>query len=305
MQLHVDLKRGCSDMTNKRSFGEKLFDRFNISVQILFSLTIILPFVYIILVSLTNQTNLTYFFKPTTVFSLSAYKGALTNRLARAFVVSVLRTVVGTAANMVMTSLMAYVISRRGMPGQRSITFLMVLTMLFSAGLIPGYLLTTNILKLKNSYLVYILPGLISAYNCILLRNSFDQIPSALIESVRIDGGSDWRILITVMIPLSLPALATVSLFYAVGHWNAWFDSVLYMSDTSKYTMQVVLRAVSFNAKAAEEMGEAVSAEAAIHVTPEAVINATLVLTTIPIVCVYPFLQKYFIKGITLGAVKE
>jgi len=131
-------------------------------------------------------------------------------------------------------------------------------------------------------------------------------VPNAVLESVRIDGGSDWRILFSIIMPLALPTMATVALFYAVGHWNAWFDSVLYMSDTTKYTMQVVLRAVSYSTELAQEMGAAVSDSMLNQqLTPEAVINATLVLTTIPIVCVYPFLQKYFIKGITLGAVKE
>ncbi len=292
-------------MTRYNSVKETAIDIVNVLLQVLFALTIILPFVYIILVSLTNQTSISYFFQPTTKFTLAAYQSSISTKLSRAFIISVLRTVIGTGANMLFTSLLAYAISRKGMPGRRFITFLMVFTMLFGAGLIPSYLLTVNILQLRNSYWVYILPGLISAYNCVLLRNGFQQVPTAVIESVQVDGGSDWRILFQFVMPLSLPTMAAVALFYAVGHWNAWFDSVLYMADTSKYTMQVVLRAVSYNAAVAKEMGAAVSEMMEQQLTPEAVINATLVLTTIPIVCIYPFLQKYFIKGITLGAVKE
>lgn len=293
-------------MVRNRGIGERLFDAANVLFQVLFALTIILPFVYILLVSLTNQTSISYFFARHTRFSLAAYQSALSTKLWRAFVVSVLRTVIGTGLNMLFTSMMAYVVSRKGLPGGRAITFLMVFTMLFSAGLIPNYLLIVNVLHLRNSYLVYVLPGLISAYNCVLLSNGFQQVPSAVVESVRIDGGSDWRILFGIMMPLALPTIATVALFYAVGHWNAWFDSVLYMSDSSKYTMQVVLRAVSYNTQLAQEMGAAVSdSMMEQQLTPEAVVNATLVLTTLPIVCVYPFLQRYFIKGITLGAIKE
>lgn len=270
-----------------------------------FALIVLVPFLYLLMVSMTNQTNYKLFFHETTQWSLISYQTALTNKLYLAFGVSILRTVLGTVLNVVFTSMLAYVLSREVLPGKRLITVLMVITMIFGAGLIPNYLLITVVLKMRNSFLVYLLPGLISAYYCILLRNAFQGVPKSLGESVKIDGGSDWHVLLHVMIPSTKPALATIALFYAVGHWNAWLDAILYINDPNLYTMQVVLRSISVNNELAARMGIAQTALQEIHIPPESIIAATLVLTTLPIVLVYPFLQRYFVKGIVVGAVKE
>lgn len=292
-------------MSLKKTKSEQLFDLFNILFMVFFALLVIVPFIYLIMVSLTNLTNFKLFFHPTTKWSLISYKTALTNKLYLAFLVSFSRTVAGTLLNIIFTAMLAYVISRESLPGKNFITILMVITMIFGAGLIPSYLLITVVLKLRDSFLVYLLPGLISTYYCILLRNAFQRVPASLGESVKIDGGSDWHVLFNVMLPSTKPALATISLFYAVGHWNAWFDAILYINNPDLYTMQVVLRSISVNNELAAKMGLVLSALEEIYIPPESIIAATLILTTLPIVMVYPFLQRYFVKGIVMGAVKE
>ncbi len=292
-------------MSKSKLYGQdRVFETFLIILFGLVILTIIIPFAYLIMVSLTNQTNIRAFFLPDTHITLTAYRAVMNPKIFTAFGISVVRTVVGTSANMVVSIMFAYVLSKRDLPGRRGLNFYMVFTMFFSGGLIPGYLLTIT-LGLKNSYLVYIIPGLMSAYNCILLRNAFFTVPTAIAESILIDGGNDWHVLIHGVVPLSKPAIATIALFYAVGHWNAWFDAVLYMSDSSKFTLQVVLRSIVYNNQIANEMGANLTDLQSTYIPVESIINATLIVTTLPIVLVYPFVQRYFVKGVILGAVKQ
>lgn len=287
------------------SAAERIFDGANNLFVFCLVLTIVFPYVYVIMVSVTNQTNIQLMLSAGNSFSLEAYRKILSvdNGLISAFKISVVRTAVGTFLNLIFSSLLAYPISRRYFPARNPITAYIVITMLFSGGLIPSYLVISS-LKLIDSYLVYILPGLISAWNCIILRNFFMGIPDSIEESARIDGASDWTILFKIILPLSLPALATLGLFYAVGHWNAWFDAVVYMRSPEKYTLQVFLRRLvmeNANMKALTGMEQEDPNRV---LTPESIKNATVMVTTIPIILVYPFVQKYFVKGIMIGALK-
>ena len=237
--------------------------------------------------------------------NLEGYKSVLKSRQIGVSALNTMyRVVVGTIWTVFLTSLTSYPLSRDDFPLKGLFTGLILFTMLFSGGLIPGYLLRKD-LGLIDKRLVFILPG-VGAYNIIIMRNFFRSIPRAIQESAKLDGASDLVIWARIIMPLSMPVLATIALWSAVGHWNAYFDSLIYITDRSKYVLQVVLRRVlledeliSMGVQPGPEVGVMLS-----RPTSETVKAALLMVTTLPIVLVYPFLQRYFIKGILLGAVK-
>jgi putative aldouronate transport system permease protein len=287
------------------SIGERVFDSVNNLFLLLFIITIVFPYVYVIMVSITNQPSLQLMFSARNTLTLEAYRKIFSgdSGLITAFVVSVGRTSVGTCLNLLFTALLAYPISRKYFPAKTHLTVFIVITMLFSGGLIPSYLVISN-LKLIDNYWVYIIPGLISAWNCIILRNFFMAIPDSMEESAKIDGASDWRILFQIIIPLALPSLATLALFYAVGHWNSWFDAVVYMRNPQKYTLQVFLRRLVMENVNMKDFTGMEQDDPNKVMTAESIKNATVMVSTLPIIMVYPFLQKYFVKGIMIGALK-
>jgi len=266
----------------------------------LFALSVIGPFVYMIAVSLTNETLVADM--SMRHLSVEAYKVILTsdNRLWNAFQMSVLRTVLGTAMNMLFSVLLAYSLSKKMMPGRKAMMMYIVATMIFSGGLIPSYLTVTS-LSLNNTIWALIVPTLISAYNVILMRNFFMELPEALEESAQIDGASHILVLVRIILPLSKPVLATIALFYAVYHWNEWFNVLLYIRNANRWPMQVFLRNLVMESTTLAEMKDT----ALTSVSSEAIKMATLLMTVLPIALVYPFVQKYFIRGIMLGSVKE
>lgn len=285
------------------STGYKVFTIINITGLLLFSLAIILPFMYVITTSVsTGQAGLgsvemqLWPRNP----SLQAYKYILTDeRFLSNFSSSVFITVVGTICSMLITSMMAYVVSKDYLPYNRIISFFIYFTVLFHAGLIPLYLVVRS-LGLIDSLWAVILPQLVNPWFMILLRNFFAEIPSELQEAAKIDGCKEMGILFRIVLPLSLPALATIGLFYIVFYWNQWFLPLVFINDKMKWTLQVLLR---------EMMTQAMSIEASNQMAgnklPEEPLRmATLMVTAIPIMCVYPFLQKYFAKGLLIGAVK-
>ncbi|MBO9610444.1 MAG: carbohydrate ABC transporter permease [Paenibacillaceae bacterium] len=236
--------------------------------------------------------------------SLDSYRFIFRNDvLLRSFGITAFITIVGTALNLLFTTSGAYVLSKRELPGASFFLLLIVITMLFSAGIIPGYMLIRS-LGLLNSVWAMILPGLVSAFNLILMRNFFWSVPESLTESAKIDGAGELRILLQVMIPLSVPAIATIGLFYAVGHWNEFFRGVFYINDSSKWPLQVLMRNIVSQADMSElgVSNQQMYGGAKLNVLT--IQSATIVAATLPIVCAYPFLQKYFAKGIMLGAVK-
>lgn len=219
-----------------------------------------------------------------------------------AYGITILKTILGTAANLLTSILLAYVLSRKNYPLNKPLTFMVVLTMWFDGGIVPNYMLMKS-LHLTNSFWVYILPGLVSAWNLLILRNFFMGIPSGLLESATIDGANDAQILFKVVIPTSGAAIATIGLFYAVTHWNSWFDAVMYITDRKLWTMQVFLREIIRSAQVLDIVEPEAASRARIP-QAEMVQMATIVITALPIICVYPFVQKYFVKGVMVGSLK-
>jgi len=216
---------------------------------------------------------------------------------------SVVRVVTGTALSVTLTALTAYPLSKKKFLFNKQFTLIILFTMIFSGGLIPGYLLITKQLHLTDTLFALILPGAVGAYNLIIVRNFLRTIPASLEESARIDGAGDFRIWWSIVLPLSTAVLATVSLWVAVGHWNAYFDSLLYTRDTSKYVLQIFLRRVLLEQQM-DMLADGMIIDMSAKPTEISVRAALIVFSTLPIVIVYPFLQKYFVKGIMLGSVK-
>lgn len=216
---------------------------------------------------------------------------------------SLKRVVFGTIWGVTITALTAYPLSRDDFPLRRVFTIMIVFTMLFSGGLIPDYLLRKE-LGLLNNPLVLILPGL-TAFNIILMRNFFRSLPPEMMEAAELDGAGEWQVLKDIVLPLSKPILATMALFIAVAHWNAYFDALIYITDRNEYVLQVILRRVLLEGQGDMFVTGPENGGVVAPPTAETVKAALVIVTTLPIILVYPFLQRFFIKGTLLGAVKE
>ncbi len=286
-------------MVRDRTLGSRIFEISNAVFLTIFAILTIIPVFYIIVASFTSTGVITL---PIT-FSLDGYRYIFsTNSILNGLGVSVYLTIVGTIFNLLFTSLMAYPLARTDLIGRRPIMFLVLFSMLFNGGFIPTYLVVKN-LGLLDSLWSLIFVGLINAFNLIVLRNFFMQLPEALEESAKIDGCNDYGILFRIILPLSGPAIATFALFYAVGHWNAYFSAILYINDPMKWPIQVWLRQIVILSQGG--IGDSLGTESATIMPPASAIkNAVIVVATVPIVMVYPFLQKHFTKGILLGSIK-
>ncbi|KLV23664.1 binding-protein-dependent transporters inner membrane component [Niallia circulans] len=224
--------------------------------------------------------------------------------LIQASIITVARTVIATIVQLFLTALLAYILSRKEFVFRKSITLLYIFTMYLNAGLIPNYLLMSK-LGLLNSFWVYIIPGMISAFNMLVIRTYINGLPESLVESAKMDGASHFRIFISIIMPLCKPVLATVALFIAVYQWNSWFDAMLYNGfndrlTTLQYELMKLLSSVTNQGANVDSMKNSSS-----MVTPTSIRAATTIITALPIVCLYPFLQKYFMSGLTIGGVKE
>lgn len=281
------------------------FDIVNNILLTLVSLVILIPIFSIVNQSLmTNEDIMKYGYTliPKS-FSLESYHYLLVKNTAmtRAFFVSVGVTVAGTACNIIVTSMYAYGLSKKDLPFRKFFTVCLFITMIFSGGLIPKYLLVTS-LGLKNNYLALILPILMIAWNTLILRNFFQAIPDGLFEAARIDGANEATIFFRIALPLSKSAIATVALFYAVKHWNSWFDASIFLSDLSKWPMQLLLKEIMNSLQIAASSGAIDSIASTLP--SESVKAAAIVITALPIIMVYPFIQKYFVRGVMVGSVK-
>ena len=242
-------------------------------------------------------------------FSLDSYKSILSDTsVYLAAWISASKTVLITLLNLFWTSMLAYALSRKEFVFRKVFTVIVVLTMYINAGLIPNYLLISKTLNLRNNYLVYIIPTMFSCFNMIVIRTYISNQPEALVESARIDGAGDFRIFWQIIFPLCKPVLATVALFVAVGSWNSWFDTYLYVGQKKElYTLQYILKmklaTTQQSANAAKATAEAITTLG--QTTPVTIKCAITVIAAVPIILVYPFLQRYFVTGIALGSVKE
>ncbi|WP_270172803.1 carbohydrate ABC transporter permease [Paenibacillus sp. SYP-B4298] len=228
-----------------------------------------------------------------------------------AFWVSVARTVLATLLNLFLTTMLAYTLSRREYIFRKQITLVFVLTMYFNAGLIPGYFLMKD-LHLLNSFWVYVIPSMISAFNMIVIRTYIGTIPESLVESARIDGAGEFKIFWSIIFPLCKPVLATIALFVAVGSWNSWFDAFLYTSSRQELStlqyelMKLLSSSMNANSNPAVANGGGVTQDTVSSmVTPISIRAAVTIVASVPILVVYPFMQKYFVVGLNVGSVKE
>jgi len=287
--------------------GERIASALNYVFLGLFALLALAPFVHVLAQSLSSHDAITsgkVGLLPVE-FTLEAYGRVLSEQaFLNAFQVSVLRTVVGTAVNVVLTCLLAYPISKTYIKGRSVIMFMIVFTMMFGGGMIPTFLVVKET-GLLNTFWAFIIPGAISAFNVIIMKNFFQSVPAEMEESAKIDGASNLGILFRIVMPLSMPAVATITLFHAVGHWNSFFDTVLYVTDRSLFPLQVYLRElVMFNQSNIDNnSGYSANMDSTL-LALESLKAAALIASTVPILIVYPFLQKYFVKGIMLGSVK-
>ncbi len=290
----------------KRTKGEQIFNTFNILILLFIGFISLYPFLYTLTMSLStaaeaNSVGLHLFPK---TFSFAAYKIVLSSGdFATGFMNSVSRAMLATFLTLTATCIAAYPLSRKELPHRGMITFLIVFTMIFNGGIVPMYLLIKN-LNMINTIWSLVLPTTLTAFNIIVVKNFFQQIPESFAESARIDGASEIGILFKIYIPLSKPVLATVALWTAVMHWNAWFDAMIYITSDKKQVLQTFLqRIIIQNSDKLLDLG--VATTEVTQFTSETIKAATVIVTVLPIIIVYPFLQKYFVKGIVLGGVKE
>jgi len=282
-------------------------------VMLFVILVTLYPFLNVLAVSLNDSTDAlrgANFIIPR-VFTLSNYRAlARYPNLSHSFVISVLRTVVGTVTCVIASSMVAYTLSRKEYIFRHFVSVLFVITMYVSGGLIPVYMLIRDV-HLINSFWVYILPSLVGTFNVIVIRSFMDGLPYSLQESASMEGANDFVIYYRIVMPLCLPVIATIALFVAVGQWNSWFDTYLYNNakpelSTLQYELMKVLQSTS--AGSAQSLSKA-NANAAVQsfntVTPQTIRMTITVVATVPILLVYPFLQKYFVTGLTIGAVKS
>lgn len=280
------------------------FDYFLVVVFLFLLVITLYPFLNVLAISLNDATdtikNVSFIFPRK--FTLTNYKYVFEEGgILQPLLMSIAKTVIGTAAGVICTAMLAYTLSRRDFVFHKVFTLLFVITMYVGGGMIPEYLLIMRTLKLGNNFLVYIIPGLIWVYNMILVRSFIDGLPPALQEAAQLDGANDFQIWYKVVMPLCTPVIATIALYYAVGQWNSFMDTYLYAKElpTLQYKLYEIM------SQATMQLDTHTTTNATQAVTPMAIRMAVTVVATVPIIVVYPFVQKYFVGGMTLGAVKN
>ncbi|GGG09926.1 carbohydrate ABC transporter permease [Paenibacillus aceti] len=291
--------------TLKRDIDSQVFDAVNVSLLVIFTIIIVVPLWNVIVSSFSSGRSLAeggFIFWPKE-FSLENYEAVFRDSsIWQSFFISVSKTFVGVITHVFFCAMVGYGLSKREVRGRKLYVTMGVITMFFSGGMIPTYLLIKS-LGLLNSFWVYIIPALFSYYDVIILMNFFRNVPDSLEESAKIDGAGDWRIFLKIFIPLSMPAIATIALFNGVGQWNDFMTTKLYITDKSLYPLQMKLYEIIVQSQT--QSMQDIGGSAVIETTTKGVQLATIVITTLPIVVMYPILQKYFISGMMLGAVKE
>lgn len=293
-------------MKNKKINAGTVFDIFNYCLLAVMALVFLYPMLHVLFASLSNPEELVkhrgLLLWPKG-FSLEGYKIVLRDRYTLiGYSNTIFYVLIGTALNILLTSMGAYVLSRRDFMLRKFMSILLVVTMYFSGGLIPFFLLVKN-LGLYDNRLALILPTAISAYNLIVMRTAFSQIPDSLVESAKIDGANDFLILFKIVIPVSSAVMAVMVLFYAVSHWNAWFNSFIFLRTRKKFPLALFLRETLIENQLNIDTEAVDTADA--YLVKSLVKYCTIIVSTVPILFIYPFLQKYFTKGIMVGSLKE
>ena len=291
----------------KVSVGERVFTVFNYTFMVIMMFVMLYPMWHVLCASFSNARELSahsgLLLWPKG-YSVMAYKLMMKNpMILKGYSNTLFILVTGLTINMVMTSIAAYVLSRKNLMLNGTFTVLIMFTMYFTGGLIPTYLNIKD-LGIMDTYAAVILPGAISTYNLIVLRTGFAAVPESLEESAKIDGASNFRILWQIIVPLSKATLAVVCLYYAVGHWNAWFNAMLYLSDRDSFPLQLVLREILFNNDMSSMVSVMDVGAGDSSFVGETIKYAVIIVSVVPILCVYPFVQRFFTKGVMIGAVK-
>ncbi|CAM4056924.1 carbohydrate ABC transporter permease [Lederbergia lenta] len=291
-------------MVEDKTLGSRIFNWTNTILLVIIALVTVLPFIHVVASSFTTSAELAQkrFVLFPTEFSLAAYKYIFsTDTIFKALLVSIGVTLFGTIWSMFLSILTAYGLSRRDLVGRKQIMFFVIFTMLFNGGMIPTFLIVKNT-GLLDSLAALVIPVSINVFNMIILRSFFQGLPEGLVESAKIDGCNDFGVLFRIVIPCSMPAIATISLFYAVTYWNTYMHAILYINDAAKWPIQVLLRQIVVLASGLSYD----SAEFTDILPPEITVKmAVIVVATVPVLMVYPFLQKHFTKGALLGSLKE
>ena len=291
----------------KKSIDRKVFNTIAYIVVIITSLICILPFVFVISGSFSDQKdiyNYGYSIVPKS-FSLEAYKIAFLspNEILRAYINTIGVTIVGTCVGLILTAMTGYVLSRKDFEWRNKISFFFYFTMVFNVGLVPWYIICVNFLKLNDTYLALLIPFIMNVFYILVMKSFMSSIPQAIHESARVDGANDILIFIKIILPISKPALASIGLFIALGYWNDWYTSFMFISNKELYSLQFYLYKVVSGAEALQRLSNVVGVDTA-SIPTETLKLAMTVIATGPIVLLYPYIQKYFIKGLTIGAVK-
>ncbi len=293
-------------MKIRKSKGEVIFDILIVLFMLLMIVITLYPFWYVITCSFSDSNHLIgdkgLMLLPQG-FSLSAYQSVLKNpNIAVGYRNTLFIVVVGTAVNVFMSSLAAFVLTRRQFAIKKVMMTMIIITMYFSGGLVPTYLVVYKYLGLGNTLWALILPGAINTYNMIIMKTNFASIPSSIEESAQIDGANEIVLLFRIVLPLSIPIIAVMVLFYGVAHWNSWFNAMIYIRKPALYPLQLRLREILLiNDTSTMTAGSNASDKYNIG---ESIKYATIMVATVPILVVYPFIQKYFVKGMMIGAVK-
>ena len=285
--------------------GEKIADVVLYVLLTLITLAALYPIWYVVMASVSDGNALMRYSGPLVLpqgFSLSAYEVVLNNKsIYTGYANTIFYVAVGTTLNMIMTTLGAYVLSRKNFFWSSPIMMLITITMFFSGGMIPTYLLVEK-LGLVDTRWALIIPGLVNAYNLIIMRTAFAGVPDALEESAKIEGANDFQIMWKIYIPVSKATLAVIVLYYAVSHWNGWFSAVLYLRTRSLYPLQILLREILIEKSLDSMMGDINMED--LDMISDTIKYATVIISSLPIMLLYPFLHKYFVKGVMIGSVK-
>lgn len=299
------MKRTLVKKTRKTT-GENVFSAVVFVVLLLFCIIVAIPLLHIVAASFSDPYDLligNVFIIPVQPTLLMYERVFANNEIWTSYGNTIVYTVLGTVISLFLTASAAYPLSRPDMYGKKLFNFFFLLTMFFQGGMIPSYLLVTRVLNIDNTIWAIVLTSAVSTYNMIVMRTFFAQtLPNELVESAQIDGYNDIQIFFKIALPLSSSILAVMALFYGVSHWNSWFNALLYMRDRAKYPLQLILREILVQNDTSNMAGNVAAGDQ--EMIGAGIRYATMVVSTLPIMLLYPFLQKYFVKGVMIGAVK-